>query len=550
MDYMLYIIAGLILVLLVGVVLLRKNKAQEPPASIQPTLKANKDSTTSVPASKTTDTLSTTTAAPTDDSADKFDNLTVAQRFMDQQRYDKAIDTLKRGLIQKPHNDQLSLKLLSVYATLNETENFYKLYDTIQTHNDESTLRQANELKALLAEEEDQLAAQNAADEEPSGEYAKLDFDLENESTSTSSNTATDIEVDDLAAPSTGLSDTVSDFTNVETTSDNLEDGFDLTLSDLESSVDTADNRVLDNDNFDSTTATTSAASDDLSLDFNLSDQTDDTTASTPNSTVTADNEALSFNADDDFVLDLSDLDTDDPSTNNLDTDNLGTENLGTDDLDANTISNAEPSTTQPTLDDELTFSLDDTETVEQKSEVQAFSDDLLADPFIDSNFDESLVDKNDSNDSSLIGDNDTDSFDTDRLDTDSLDIDTDFNLSDQETISDAPVTADDAAVEDTSLLDEAFNFDSVTTSETTPTIEETEEVALDADTAAEYASRFNADFDFVKTLDSHQVTLDLAGQYLQLGEYDSAKRLLEEVVAHGNSDQQNQAQALLARTA
>ena len=45
-------------------------------------------------------------------------------------------------------------------------------------------------------------------------------------------------------------------------------------------------------------------------------------------------------------------------------------------------------------------------------------------------------------------------------------------------------------------------------------------------------------------------MTLDLAAQYLQLGEYDSAKRLLNEVMAQGNSEQQSQAQTLLERTA
>ena len=53
-----------------------------------------------------------------------------------------------------------------------------------------------------------------------------------------------------------------------------------------------------------------------------------------------------------------------------------------------------------------------------------------------------------------------------------------------------------------------------------------------------------------MKSLDSTQVTLDLAGQYLQLGEYDSAKRLLNEVLIQGTSEQQNQAKVLLDRTA
>jgi pilus assembly protein FimV len=74
--------------------------------------------------------------------------------------------------------------------------------------------------------------------------------------------------------------------------------------------------------------------------------------------------------------------------------------------------------------------------------------------------------------------------------------------------------------------------------------------IETEVETTEDFSSRFAADFDFVKTLDSNQVTLDLASQYVQLGEYDSAKRLLTEVINQGNSEQQSQAQALLDRTA
>lgn len=61
--------------------------------------------------------------------------------------------------------------------------------------------------------------------------------------------------------------------------------------------------------------------------------------------------------------------------------------------------------------------------------------------------------------------------------------------------------------------------------------------------------SQFATDFDFINELDGAQVTLDLASQYMELGEYESAKRLLNEVIEKGNSTQQEQAQALLAKT-
>lgn len=68
-------------------------------------------------------------------------------------------------------------------------------------------------------------------------------------------------------------------------------------------------------------------------------------------------------------------------------------------------------------------------------------------------------------------------------------------------------------------------------------------------DSAATKKDQFATDFDFVADLDSAQVTLDLATQYMELGEYESAKRLLNEVVEQGNSAQQAQAQYLLGKT-
>lgn len=40
----------------------------------------------------------------------KFDPVSIAQRFMDQQRHDKAIEALNRGLQQKPNDSQMIAK--------------------------------------------------------------------------------------------------------------------------------------------------------------------------------------------------------------------------------------------------------------------------------------------------------------------------------------------------------------------------------------------------------------------------------------------------------
>lgn len=128
---------------------------------------------------------------------------------------------------------------------------------------------------------------------------------------------------------------------------------------------------------------------------------------------------------------------------------------------------------------------------------------------------------------------------------------------------SNAPTTG---RFDDNTLIDDSFDFDSLASAPTATTPVEVKNdydvssdvnstnmldnatIETEVETTEDFSSRFAADFDFVKTLDSNQVTLDLASQYVQLGEYDSAKRLLTEVINQGNSEQQSQAQALLDR--
>lgn len=81
----------------------------------------------------------------------------------------------------------------------------------------------------------------------------------------------------------------------------------------------------------------------------------------------------------------------------------------------------------------------------------------------------------------------------------------------------------------------------------TQPVVEEIP-AQIPADEPVLDLSTLDKTFDFIKNIDEQQTTLELAGQYVTLGEYDSAKRLLQEVMSTGNSDQKQQAQTLLAR--
>ncbi|WP_019671608.1 FimV/HubP family polar landmark protein [Psychrobacter lutiphocae] len=85
-------------------------------------------------------------------------------------------------------------------------------------------------------------------------------------------------------------------------------------------------------------------------------------------------------------------------------------------------------------------------------------------------------------------------------------------------------------------------------TSATAPVVADTE-TAIES--GAEMAKQA---FAFVQDIDSAQLTLDLAQQYLEVGEYDSAKRLLQEVLSpkiagiHASAEQKSTANDLLQR--
>ena len=542
MDNMLYIIAGLVVILLVAVLVMRKNKAQKPskPLSIN-TGKIE-------PLSKHAASKSTPTQTATNNDK-KFDHIKIAQRFMDQQRYDKAIETLNRGLSEKPNDSQLSLKLLAVYATIDESENFNKVYDAIKASNDEKSIAQADELKALLTEEQTQVAKQTMlADKSEDNGFESLDFNLPiNKASSDSAVLDTDAAqnidykndsskaTDETVTTSNAFNDNAFDDDNF----DDIEQAFDLSLSDLEDSnnesvpttdansapvttLDLVDENILtpttmviDTDNNSHSTDSDS----DFDFDFELSEQSLTSTESPVNSaTHDSVNSGLNeLSLEDEFVLELEG--------------------------DANTVINDAPVITEtPYLDDDrLTLSLDNVDILDETQNNTAIQHSIVEDNFDDFSFEDISIE--DANIKDISAE------------------ETDIVKNDSEASSIAPTTM---MFDDDTVIDDDFNFDSLSESNTASTpveidseyanthIDNAIDIAPAADTSSieDFSSRFAADFDFVKSLDSNQVTLDLAGQYVQLGEYDSAKRLLNEVVAKGNSEQQQQAQLLLDRTA
>ncbi len=535
MDNMLYIIAGLVVILLVAVLVMRKNKAQKPSEHL------STNTGKIEPLSKHAASRSTPTQTAINHEK-KFDHIEIAQRFMDQQRYDKAIETLNRGLSEKPNDSQLSLKLLSVYATIDESENFNKVYDAIKANNDDKSIAQADELKALLTEEQNQVTKQTMlADKSEDAGFESLDFDLPTNKASSNSpildtNTVQNVEYKNDLSEATNETLAASNAFD-DNNFDDIEQAFDFSLSDLEDGtnkpVHTSNNSapvttldVVDEDIFAPATVvidTDNSPITDSDFDFELSEHSLASTE-TPTNDATDDSFNSSLNElslEDDFVLDLNS------------------------DADTNNVINNAPVTTETTYldDDHLTLSLHSKDVSNETPDQIEIQHSIVEDNFEDFSFEDANIE--DTNIEGISAE------------------ETNSTKNESDASSSAPTTL---MFDDDTVIDDDFDFDSLSLSESTTASTPVEvdseyanthldnaiDIAPAADTSSteDFSSRFAADFDFVKSLDSNQVTLDLAGQYVQLGEYDSAKRLLNEVIAKGNDEQQQQAQRLLDRTA
>jgi len=555
MDNMLYIIAGLVLILLVAGLVLRKNKAQKP--SVPPHVTSDKNTATQTTATKN----NYDTPAPSHTDNNKFDPIMIAQRFMDQQRYDKAIETLNRGLNEKPNDSQLTLKLLSIYATIDQPESFNTVYAAIKAHNDSEAIARANEIKGLYLEEKNSVFAQEVPAEDNSN-FESIDFDLPPPPTQINNKAQSDqASADNNSLINESVETPVfsNELDEISPTTENVEDDFDLTLSDFENdfnesttavtSSDISNDRSFETDSIDSTDAIEDKDISDFDFSFDVSEAEETANAPIEPSVTsnTADNATETMTLDhEEFILDFDDLTTDadentektaieaatvDSTQNNEDDFTLSLE--GFDESDNSDSTETVLENEKPIL--EQSHDIDNFVLEDSSSENNTLDDTFQASNFEDSSFEPVHLDEQPFEEQSF----DEQSFD-------------EYNLETPITEASSITPTAPLLFDDNTLLEDDFEFGSLVTTTPEAPVEIETDIATEAEieTAEDFSARFSADFDFVKSLDSNQVTLDLAGQYLQLGEYDSAKRLLNEVVTQGNSEQQKQARLLLERTA
>ena len=523
--------------------------------------------------------------------------LQAAEQLIQNQDYDGAITMLRRALKNHPSHSGLNFTLLNTYALAKDYQHFNSFYLEVLALNDIDLTNQANNLKTLVDEEQSinarSTAMTNTAEAvEPDG----LDFDLpgfkQNSDKPAINSTLhvvrpTVTQVAQPATPVDGVSskaDNELDFDfaldvpetkiaplptatepTTETTAAQSQsneftfDDFDFDLpSKQPATAETVAAPVLESPTeifapIDEpvTTALASNSShfnneaisdSDFDFDFSLPD-TPSTTATTavepmvtPTATPSADNIVDEFDFDFDFDLNAEPAVT---STTEVTAENALS--FDTSDTKASSNLTSDAVTSVPVASDEATdiasFDLDD----ELLRQAEAAS---LATPATPSVAEPVVglaeVSAPSPSDSLLISD---DMFDF-MLDDDT----TKAQDATSNVLVTEPTPSDDLI--DLSFDDTATQATNQTT--TTPTASpETPSVADEGSlTTAPVVEDLSAILDVIKDIDTDTLNVDLAEQYVNLGEYDSAKRLLDEIKDSNNTALVERAAALRQRIA
>lgn len=530
---------------------------------------------------------------PTTPAPEPTDTLAGVDAHLRNQNYDEAIGELKRILMINPHHNTAMLKLLQVYGITKRYAIFNQLHQKIQEIADPKTISEANFLKTLI---DDEIASETASQAVPAptpapaqkpDSFGTLDFTLESPAQKPAPKST---PVDNFQHPTQP--------THVTSPSDGLlsdelpDDDFDLLLDEpitlsepmsqpkapppspkpapsqtagnifdlsnprtFSNAVETQDDvfnfdldlgQSKDIPNSQTTKPTPSESIDDFSFDFESSIKSDEIETVKP-APVT-----------NELIIDF-DVPTPSQDSHQIDTISIEPEPKQDEfegfDFDFTTSSQPQstPKQDEPAKADEFVFDglLDPLDEPKPDDHSQAHSQKVA-----DTSSDEQILSVDFQLEPTIsttskpsIDDNDDIEFSFDDL---SLELD------DKQPPSPEPKMADN----DLSLDFDDLSFDVATSQEPEPAPEPKARVlsvsVVPTEAEPEIYSREIPVIistepvidvpEFTPSGDSSQVTLNLAKHYLKLGEYDAAKRLLDEVAQTGNDQQQQYAKDLLAK--
>ena len=530
--------------------------------------------------------------------------LQAAEQLIQTQDYEGAITTLRRALKNHPSHSGLNFTLLNSYALAKDYQHFNTFYSEVLALNDADLTTQANNLK-MLVDEEQSITARSAAMTHTAEvvESDGLDFDLpgfnKQESDKPAINSTSQVampSVTEMAQPATlanGASNNADneldfDFAldvpetkiapvtpvppetkpTTETTaaqpqSDELTfDDFDFDLPSNEpATAKTVAAPALESPTEIVTpvkeeSVTTTLASNvnneaisdsDFDFDFSLPETQSTPTATAVEPMIMTQTAAPSAdNIADDFDFDF-DLNAEPAVTPTNDATTETALSFGASDTKASSNLTSDAATSVPFASDEATdiasFALDD----ELLRQAEAATLATVATPSVT----EPVVDlaqvsapievKAPSQSDSLLISDDMFDFALDDDTTKAQDATSNVLVTE-------PTPSDDLI--DLSFDDTATQATNQTTTTPTASLETTSIADEGSPTTAPVVEDLSAILDVIKDIDTDTLNVDLAEQYVNLGEYDSAKRLLDEIKDSNNTTLVERATALRQRIA
>lgn len=417
-------------------------------------------------------------------------------------RYPQAIEMLENAAAKEPQRADIRMKLCEVCADAKEPDTFMKHYRVLQTLGAAALLAKADELRARVAPEADFAESEVAEPEAQalSDEAESFDFDIADDD-------ATVIAASELEQES----DTGLDFDLGDLEDTGARFASQVTESQADASVPTLDFDLdMDDEIKPAAEQPASFASGDdnsLDFDFDVSTSADSSFDSGTSEPETAAAGSLDFDAE--FSLDDADVASSETPTSKVAFD----EDLALD-FDQMETTPSEAVSEDNSLDFDLDFD------VEKPAEPQAFS----AEPVSFETEEDQTIAFTPSQEAAPAAPAEEPELDSAAAAQLADELDFDVGLG-----SDAP--EEDATV----IAAPAFEPEAFTPPPTQPA-------------ANDFASSAEDELDFLSDADETSTKLDLARAYIDMGDRDGARDILDEVLIEGNDNQKQEAKDLLAR--
>jgi pilus assembly protein FimV len=449
------------------------------------------------------------------------DAIADADVYMAYGRMDQAAQHLEQAISKEPSRTDLRLKLLEVYAGTGDSDTFEKQYRELSTLGDDKAVAKADALREQLADAGEDLSIDDLADELKTG------------SAEESEATGSAVEEDDDSFDFSALDDAEELLSEDEPSGESAS-------ADSDESIEFEEDFGVDDEELQQ------SSGDAEGIDFELSEAEPDTQASGE------DVEDLGFS--------LDDLELDDESANP--DDEIPVADAGTEEVESG----------EPLAEEEPEPMTEISERIEEEAPSAVESEeeaDTGAEPFDDSFLEEldAELDKVTEDESGSEGaDTSTteapsepetaENAETSEEELSDLELDVsedDLALMDELTGEESAETTEQQAESSDQGRDELQDIDFEDTS-AQETLSEEERAALQGEeppvasqgesTSGE--SGEDDEFDFLEGTDEAGTKLDLARAYVEMGDAEGARDILEEVSKEGSEEQKQEAQRLL----